>query len=158
MNKDKEDKNLKFWSALHSILQDALSRMPCADEPERIHWDHPDDDWKNNSEVQALEDNCFSETDSLIRHYCLEQAWPKLSKNNARYFAERRIRWALGFIRIFTIPLPETTVAAIPRPLQSGWELLQWLLIDGYRQRFPPPPKTPFYIPGTDGKTTVIWS
>lgn len=99
-----------------------------------------------------MEEGCSSETDALIRHLCLNQEWPKRSKNNARYFADQRIRWALGFIRIFTVPLPEAAVAAIPRPPQSGWELLQWLLVEAYHQRFPPPPRAPFYISGLGPK------
>ncbi len=158
MNEDEEDKHLKFWCALHGVLQDARRGLPHADEPDRIHWSHPDDDWKNDSEVQALEDNCYSETDTLIRHYCTKQAWPKRSKINARYFAKRRIQWALGLVRIFTIPLSETATAAIPRPPQSGRALLEWLLIDAYSQRFPPPAKSPFYVSGPDGKVREIWS
>lgn len=158
MNEDEEDNHLEFWRALHGVLQDAIHTLPYAEEPDRIHWSHPDDDWKNDPEVRALEDNCYFETDTLIRHYCTKQAWPKRSKNNARYFAERRIQWALGFVRIFTIPLSETAAAAIPRPPQSGWELLEWLLIDAYRQRFTPPPKNAFYISGPDGKATEICS
>lgn len=158
MNEDEGNKDLMFWRALHGVLQDARTTLPYADEPDRIHWSHPDEDWKNDSEVQAIEDNCLSDADALIRHYCFKKAWPKRSKHNARYFAERRIRWALGFVRIFTIPLPETTVAAIPRPPQSGWDLLQWMLIDAYHQRFPPPPKAPFTISGPDGKTTTSWT
>jgi len=158
MNENEEDRNLKFWRALHNALQSARETLPYADEPDRIHWDHPDDEWKNDSEVQALETNCSSETDTLIRHYCLEQAWPKRSKNNARYFAERRIRWALGFVRISTIPLPESAVAAIPRPPQSGWDFLQWLLIEAYHRRFPPPTKAPFTVSGPDGKMTTVWT
>jgi hypothetical protein len=158
MDDNEEDTHLKFWRALHSVLQDARDTLPYAEEPERIHWDHPDDDWKNNSEVQAIEDNCSLDTDALIRHYCLKQSWPKRSKNNARHFARNRLCWAISFVRIFTIPLPETAVAAVPRPPQSGWKLLEWLLIDACHQRFPPPIKTPFCISGPDGKITEIWS
>ncbi|MBN8711861.1 MAG: hypothetical protein BGO12_05120 [Verrucomicrobia bacterium 61-8] len=145
---DEEDKHLKFWRALHGVLENCRETLPYASKPERIHWSHPDDDWKNDAEVQAIEESCFSETDALIRYFCLKQEWPKRSKNNERYFADQRIRWALGFIRIFTIPLTEGAGAAIPRPLQSGWELLQWLLIEAYQQRFPPPPRAPFFISG----------
>jgi hypothetical protein len=158
MNEDEENKDLKFWCALYSVLENARDTLPYAEEPHRIRWRHPDDEWKNRAEVQALEKNCSSDTDALIRHYCLKQSWPQRSKNDARHFAEGRIQWALGFVRIFTIPIPQKALAAIPRPPQTGWQLLQWLLIDAYHQRFPPPPKTPFTISGPDGKGTEIWS
>ena len=158
MNESADNKDLKFWRALHEVLQDAQGSLPYFSDPERIHWDHPDDDWKNDAEVQAIEDDCSSDTDALIRHYCTKHSWPKRSKNNPRYFAAQRLNWALAFARVFTIALPETGVAAIPRPPQSGWELLGWLLIEAYHHRFPPPPKSPFYISGTDGKVTEIWT
>lgn len=153
-----DDANMRFWQAIYEVLQDARQSLPYSTEPERVYWDHPDDDWKNDAEVQALEMDCSPDTDDLIRHYCHNKAWPKRSKNNCRYFAERRIAWALGILRLLTIPVGETTLAAIPRPPQSGWELLHWLLIDAYHQRFPPREKTPFYISGNDGATIEVWT
>jgi len=148
MSDEKANADLKFWRALHDVLQSARSTLPYTDEPERIHWDHPDDDWKNEAAIETLEEECSVETDDLISHFCAKRVWPKRSKNNARYFAEKRIKWAIGFTRIFTIPLMETGAAAIPRPPQSGWDLLRWLLTDAYHRRFPPQPETPFYISG----------
>jgi hypothetical protein len=158
MSNQDEDANLKFWRALHSVLKDAISTLPCADEPKRVHWDHPDDDWKNDAENKSKEDECSIETDELIRHFCARKAWPKRSKNNARYFAEKRIEWALSLVRVFTIPLEGTEVAAIPRPSQSGWKLIEWFLIEAYQNRFPPPQKTPFYVSGSDGSIREIWT
>jgi hypothetical protein len=137
---DAKARDMEFWRALHAALQNARRTLPYVSEPDRVYWDHPDDDWKNDAAVHALENECSADSDDLIRHYCLKQAWPKRSKNNARFFAGKRIKWALAFVRVLTIPVQATGTAAIPRPPQSGWELLQWLLIHAYHERFPPPP------------------
>ena len=154
---DAKEKDMEFWRALHAALQVARRALAYSSQPDRVYWDHPDDDWKNNAAVQALEDECSPDSDDLIRHYCLKQAWPKRSKNNARFFVERLIKWALAFVRILTIPVQETGSAAIPRPPQSGWELLQWLLIDAYHKRVsPPPPEAPLTICDPNPGLTII--
>jgi hypothetical protein len=153
-----ENPDLQFWRAIYEILQSARDALPYFSDPERIHWTHPDEEWKNDAEVESLEVDCSSETDALIHHYCAKHSWPRRSKNNARYFASRRIAWAIGFARIFTIPLSGSQTAAIPRPPQNGWELLQWLLTDAYSRRFPPRQKSPFYMTGADGKMIEVWT
>lgn len=148
---------MAFWSALHDVLNSARASLPYAEEPKRIHWDHPDDEWKNERELEALEDAASADSDALISHYSEQHSWPRRSKNNARFFVEKRIRWALGITRLFTIPYA-TGGAAIPRPRQSGWELLEWLLIKAYHHRFPPAPKVPFTIAGADGTLRTIYT
>jgi hypothetical protein len=153
-----ENTDMQFWRAIYEILQDARETLPYFTHPERIHWTHPDDDWKNDAEVEAIAEDCSAEIETLIQHYCTKRCWPRRSKNNARYFASQRIEWAIGFARIFTIPPAGSQAVAIPRPPQNGWELLQWLLKDAYPQRFPPRQKAPFYISGDDDKMIEVWT
>jgi hypothetical protein len=150
MDQKEANRDRGYWVAVHGLLEGWCKIMPYASEPDRIHWDHPKEGWKNDAAVEELEGECSGDTDDLIVHLCTKQAWPKRSKNNARYFAEKRLKWAKRFVRILTIPLPDTQTAAVPRPPQSGYDFLQWLLIDAYHQRFPPTPETPFYVSGPD--------
>lgn len=139
---------LDFWMALHNYLQNALATLPYADDPDRIHWDHPDEEWKNEAEMDAIQEGCAPETDKLIETFCRTRRWPKRSKNNVRYFAARRLEWGLKFTRLLTIADPATGEAVIPRTERSGFEFLEWLLIHAYYQRHAPPAKTSFYVSG----------
>jgi hypothetical protein len=141
-----KDKHLTFWLAVHDQLQRAKASLPFSSEPDRIHWSHPDDDWKNDAEVQAFEEEAWAETDALLTYYCEHHGWPKRSKNDARYFAEKRIIWARRFTRLLTIPDQKHGCAAVPRPPQSGWEFFRWLLVDAYRERHITMPEAPFSI------------
>ena len=141
-----DDKSLKYWDAILAILQEASARLPYGDDPRSISWSHPDEQWKNDAELQAKEEDCWSDTDALITAFCTKQSWPKRSKTSARFFAHERISWAIRFMRIFCIPSTKTNAAAIPRPVESGWEFLEWLLTDAYARRNPPPPKSKTYI------------
>jgi len=148
-----ENKHIRFWTAVHDELHRALNTLPYGPEPERVSWDHPDEDWKNAPELGAKEDDVWCETDELIRTFCAKHAWPKRSKSDARYFVGRRITWALTFTRLLTIPDAKTGGAAIPKPPQSGYEFIEWLLVDAYCHRNPPSPNPGFRVAtfGPDG-------
>jgi len=145
VSEPEDNKDLKFWRAFHAELQAARDSLPYAHEPDEIDWDPVEHRINDLEQLQVIEDECRTETDALIRHYCTNHIWPNRSKNDIRYLAGRRILWALRFVRIFTIPLSETGKAAVPRPPQSGWDLLNWLLVDAYHQRFPPSRGIPMY-------------
>jgi len=119
-----EDSNLAYWVAITKLLEDALRILPHADEPDCCHWDHPDDEWKNGAALAEKEDNCWSDTDDLIRTLCVKRHWPKRSKNDARYFAEQRINWALKFIRVLMVPNNNANTAVIPRSPLGGLEFI----------------------------------
>jgi hypothetical protein len=131
----------KFWAALHDVLRQAWKTLPHGDVPQSISWSHPDDQWKNDAELEAQEEEICGDCENLIRAFCANQKWPSRSKNPARFFVRRRIEWAVRFTRVLTILNPETNKAAIPRPKESGWQLLEWLLIDAYAGRNAPSSK-----------------
>jgi len=153
---DAENKDLRFWTAVHEELQRALNTLPYSTEPDMIQWDHPDEDWKNAAEVGAKEDDAWPATDDLIRMFCSKHQWPKRSKNDARYFSGKRIAWALKFTRLLMIPSGKDGRAPIPRPSHSVHDILEWLLIDAYSQRNPPPPETPLYISASDADGNTV--
>lgn len=141
-----DDISLKYWNGIHAILEHAASTLPGGDDPRSFSWPDPDDEWKNEVELQAKEEECWSDTDALILAFCTKERWPRRSKNNCRFFAHDRIAWAIQFIYVLGIPSSRTNAAAIPRPAESGWEFLEWLLIDAYASRNPPRPKSTAYI------------
>ena len=143
---DADNSDEKFWSALHEVLREALKTLPSGDDPRTVSWSHPDEEWKNDAELEAREEDVCGDCEDLIRAFCAKQKWPSRSKSSARFFVHRRIKWAIRFVRILTIPNPTTNKAAIPRPKQSGWQLLEWLLIDGYAGRNSPPSKSEFTV------------
>lgn len=138
--------SLKYWNGIHAILKHASSTLPGGDDPRSISWSDPDDEWKNDAELQAKEEECWSDTDALISAFCTKERWPRRSKSSARFFAHERIAWAIRFIYVLGLPRSKTNTAAIPRPTESGWEFLEWLLIDAYAGRNPPRPKSTAHI------------
>jgi len=138
-----ESDNLKFWDALYDVLSDSSSNLPYAEEPDRVHWNHPDEEWKNQTELDNLEEEVTGEIDEMIVFFCENKEWPKKNTNNAIFFLEKRIDWALSQIRLFLILDPETGDTLIPRSNCSGWKLISWFLIDVYKQRFPSKPELP---------------
>jgi hypothetical protein len=117
-----DDKSLMYWRGMHALLDDAAARLPYADDPRPISWSHPDDDWKNDAELEAKEGDCWNDTNALITVFCTEQQWPRRSKNAARFFVRRRIDWAIGLIRVLSVPWSDSQRSAVLRPVESGWE------------------------------------
>ena len=44
-------KDSDFWTALHGELGHALACLPSAQEPEIVHYDHPDELWKEQAQI-----------------------------------------------------------------------------------------------------------
>ena len=84
-----DDVSLKYWRAIHTILDHASATLPYGEDPRSVFWSDPDDDWKNDAELQAKEDDCWSDTDALISAYCTKEQWPRRSKSTARFFAQQ---------------------------------------------------------------------
>jgi hypothetical protein len=148
--KPNEDIHVVFWRAIYDQLALAKQTLPLGTEPETFHWANPDEKWKSTAHLEQLEEAAWTQTDSLISYYCQNQKWPKRSQNNARFFALQRLKWARNISRLFTIPDDSTNSAVIPRPQQSGWNFLRWLLVDAYRERFEKAPETPLVFGSSD--------
>jgi len=140
----------KFWNALHAVVQQAFESLPYAAKPDVIAFPYEGEEWKEQAQVDEKEDACYSATDEFIRGFCRHRHWPKKSTDDMRYFTEQRLRWAIAFLRILTIPWDKTGLVFLQRPEESGYDLLEWLLIDGYRERFPPTPHVPMRFSSPD--------
>jgi len=149
------EKDAEFWKALHAVARQALDALPYAAKPDVIAFPYEGEEWKEQAQIDEKEDACYPATDEFIREFCRTHQWPQKSTEHVRYFVEQRLRWAVSFLRILTIRWEKTGLTFLPRPEESGHELLEWLLIDGYRERFPPTPHIPmrFFSPGNSEQT-----
>ena len=134
-----------------------MASLPTSIEPEVVPFTHPDEKWKEEAQIAQAEEDTWIDTEDIIRHFCANKVWPKKSKGEARYFVERRMRWAESVVRLFTIPYSKTGLMFLLRPQESGHELLEWLLIDAYAQKNPAPPKVPFHVSTGDGHREIYY-
>lgn len=143
------EQDAEFWIALHAVARQALESLPYATKPDVIAFPYEGEGWKEQAQIDEKEEVCFLATDEFIREFCRNHLWPQKSAEDVRYFTEQRLRWSVSFLRILTIPWEKTGLTFLRRPEQSGYELLEWLLIDAYPQRFPPLPHVPmrFFTP-----------
>jgi hypothetical protein len=116
-----------------------------------VPYNHPDELWKEQAQIEQAEEDTWSGTEDLIRHFCAHREWPKKADPRACHFVEARIKWGLKFTRWLTIPCAATGGPIFERPKASGYAVIEWLLIDVYAQRFPPAPPAPFYVSTGDG-------
>lgn len=149
------EKDAEFWKALHAVARQALDALPYAAKPDVIAFPYEGEEWKEQAQIDEKEDACYLATDEFIREFCRNQQWSQKSTEDIRYFTEQRLRWAVSFLRILTIPWEKTGLTFLPRPKESGYELLEWLLIDGYAKRHPDPPHVPmrFFTPPSPEQT-----
>ena len=143
------EKDAEFWNALYTIVRQALDAFGHTAKPEVIAFPYEGEEWKEQAQVDEKEDACYVATDEFIREFCRTHQWPQKSTEDVDYFVGQRLRWAVSFLRIPTIRWEKTGLTFLPRPEESGYEFLEWLLIDGYRERFPPAPHVPmrFFTP-----------
>ena len=149
------EKDKVFWTALHTVLDEALSDLPSSIAPRVIPFPYEGEEWKEQAQVDDAESDNWSETEEMIRYFCQHHHWPNPAKGEACYFAGERIRWARTFTRWLTLPSSKTGNVFFRRPKESGFELLEWLLIDVYAVRTPPAPPTPFYISTPEGMRKI---
>jgi hypothetical protein len=141
--KTEMDSHIEFWTAVHAIVSDAAKTLPRGDDPRAVHWDHPDEQWKNDAELAHIEDEHLADVHELVAHYCEKHAWPTRSKSAARFILARRLTWARKYAYVLTTPSTRLLGAAIHRPPHSGWDVIHWLLIDAYDNRSEPQPEMP---------------
>lgn len=149
------EKDKEFWAALHTVLKDAMDTLPSSIAPEVIPFPYEGEEWKEQAQIDEAEENTWMEAEDLIRHYCEHHEWPKKAKGEVCYFIEERIKWARIFTRWMLIPYSKTGNVFFRRPKESGYELLEWLLIDVYAKKSPPPPPSYITFMGPDGKRTM---
>jgi len=148
-------KDTDFWKVLHAVAQQALETLPNAAKPDVIAFPYEGEEWKEQAQIDEKEEACYGATEDFIREFCRHQQWPQQSAEDVRYFTRQRLLWGVSFLRILTIPWEKTGLVFLPRPEESGYDFLAWLLIDGYHQRFPPVPDVPmrFFMPGNSEQT-----
>jgi hypothetical protein len=139
--------DLDFWKALHEMLTSAEESIPSGDDPRKVFWDHPDEEWKNDAALADHELELRPAIHDLVVFFCAHRKWPAKSKSAARFLVSRRLLWAKNFAYILTIPSSHLAGAGLQRPDHSGWDVIHWLLTDAYENRFPPSPYTPMYFP-----------
>jgi hypothetical protein len=156
---EKEQPKKDFWIALYEYLEAAQKTLPYGEEPEYLAHPYPDGEHKELAERDANEEKYSADTDDLISVLCEKRQWPKKSKSAARFYADKRIKWAKNIVRMFAQPWSETGDTVLPRPKIDGFQFIKWMLTEGYCNRFLPPPKVPFTIYGCDGgRAHMIWT
>ena len=137
--------DLELWNAIHSILREAKDSLPWGDDPRTIGWDHPDELWKNDAELENIESELIDDIHSLALKFCENREWFKKSKSAVRFLMDQRLTWAISFIRVLAIPSTKIGGAAVWLPDSGGWDVIHWLLTDAYENRFPPSESIPMY-------------
>ena len=128
-----------FWEKVVFLLKEALETIPCGFEPEqKYYFDHPDEEWKNQIEKEALESEYYEGTSDYIRMFCTRHKWPGRYKEAVPYYARRRLIWARNYLRVLLTPSPANGDFVVPDALIPPDEFLCWLLTDAYDHRNPP--------------------
>lgn len=125
------DDPAEYWFWLAQVLDVVEQTIPYGDEPERCHWDHPDDMWKDEAEAFDLERRHSSRTSQALAEFLKTWRWPKTSAAEPHY-ARLRITFARRQAILFATR--SNLLARCPARLDPKLHRanLLWLLIDVY--------------------------
>ena len=139
------DPNIAFWREVTSMLRHAVETLPNGSEPDiKVHFDHPDEEWKNLAQKEELETSFRYDTYTFIKNFSTTSKWPGRFKRAIPFYVEQRLTWGYDFIRILITPSPEKAHLVFPAALISPREFVLWLLTDAYDRRKPQPNELPF--------------
>lgn len=144
------EKDAEFWEALLSVARHELTSFASAAKPSVVPFPYDGEEWKEQAQIDEKEDEHLLATEDFIRSFCRDRVWPRESNENVRYFTRIRLEWAVSFFRVFVVRWEKTNAVFLPRPKECGHDMLEWLLIDGYRCRNPSESQSPmrFFTPG----------
>lgn len=146
MGDTKDDPNLRFWKAIHVALSKTEKLLPFGEDPREIGYDHPDELWKNEAELQYHEEELKDDIHSCITDFCDSKKWSKDAKPEVYFLVAKRLEWAKDFIHVFTIPSKRIGGSAIFRSENNGLDVIHWLLTDAYENKYPPEPHFPMVM------------
>jgi hypothetical protein len=117
------------WEGVYAALSDMKALLPSGEPPARVHWDHPDEDWKNEREEAAYEEKYSSETAQCIETFFEKGTWPR-AKSPVRWYAHQRLEKAKHIVeRWYEVPNP-LVVGVELKWTPTSEQMAEWLLLE----------------------------
>ena len=98
------------WDKALRFLSTAAASAPYAEEPEIVWHDHPDETWKNATELSSIEARHKEAVDSLISTYVENRTWPH-GNDEIWWCIQQRFDFATDQVLKW---------ASVPSPLVTG--------------------------------------
>jgi hypothetical protein len=130
------DDPAEYWMWIDHVIAVLANYVPSGEDPQDIHWDHPDDQRKEEIEAHVLEKDHAARTDEALAKLFQTCEWPDRSASVA-YYAQKRLTFGRQQAKLFA-----TKSRAAGRSLVatasgvSHREILFWLTTDVYREKF----------------------
>ena len=97
------------WDKALNFLSNAASSAPYAEQPEIVWHDHPDEIWKNATELLSIEQRHREEVDDLILTYMEKREWLQCA-DEISWCVQQRFDFAIKQIEGWaSVPLPLAT-------------------------------------------------
>lgn len=120
------------WKYIATVCGQAAKTVPSRHEPSVDNLS-AGDEWKIAGERQAIEGDCWQETEEILEHWLEKEEWPKV-ESYAGFFVRERLEWAGSIAELLsTVP----TVPEVPEGISdftdvSARDVIRWLAIDVY--------------------------
>lgn len=98
------------WEEAWAVLSRNSELAPSGEEPEVVWFDHPDDEWKNGTELVAIEEEHQLEVDQLIKECFEAKEWPEVH-SDIGWCIQKRFDFVFERVKEW---------ASVPRPLVTG--------------------------------------
>lgn len=121
----------EYWLWLAYVLDVIEQTIPYGDEPDRCHWDHPDDIWKDEAEDYHLEQQHSKSTSLALAEFLRTWRWPRTSSAEPHY---ARLRLVFARQQAKLLATKSSILAECPAQMDTKQHRsnLLWLLIDVY--------------------------
>ncbi len=134
-----ESEDTVMWDSIRDFLIRSSRRLAYGQEP-WIIYSSPDGGSDPVGQGTHFEERFSEEIDEVIRYFVSEKQWPERSKNIVRFYIGQRIDWACSFLRVLLTPSKKGGLL-FHSPAGSPLDLIEWLLITAYKNRFIGQPK-----------------
>ena len=124
----------EYW-LWHVHVFDVMEHfLPSGEDPQEIHWDHPDEDWKEEAEAFALERLHCAATDQALRTFLDSWQWPKVNAA-VPFYAQKRLKFARQQAGLFATKSSDTGASLFAIPAATRKQTTLWLLNDLYKAK-----------------------
>jgi hypothetical protein len=128
----KTDDPAEYWLWLRRACEVSHKELPHGSSPQKIYWDHPDDEWKNRAQEKEEELELSKKTRKFLRQWLTQTSPVRLPSSAVLHCVRRRLEFGQRQAKLFATTCETRGRCPIAIPEGSHVDNLMWLLDDVY--------------------------